>query len=145
MRTSSRIGAAMSDGTRSDGRAAGNRWSSTPLRIQIESGPAYACLKLEGELDIYTAPDLAEAIEKLEAAVPSLLIIDLADLTFVDATGLHILLEAHKRARNRRSCLFLLRPRPMVQRVLQVTGLDRVLDLPRVWPARRPATTRAGQ
>jgi anti-sigma B factor antagonist len=104
--------------------------------MHIESGPASVCLKLGGELDIYTAPDLQEAIEQLEATVPALLIVDLADLEFIDATGLRILLEAHKRARNTNRCLFLLRPRPTVQRVLQVTGLDRVLDLPRVWPAR---------
>lgn len=126
----------MTDGTRSERRAVGRAWTSPPLRMHIESGPASVCLKVGGELDIYTAPDLQEAIEQLEATVPALLIVDLADLDFIDATGLHILLEAHERARNTNRCLFLLRPRPMVQRVLQVTGLDRVLDLPRVWPAR---------
>jgi anti-sigma B factor antagonist len=126
----------MTDGTRSERRAVGRAWTSPPLRMHIESGPASVCLKVGGELDIYTAPDLEEAIEQLEATVPALLIVDLADLDFIDATGLHILLEAHKRARNTNRCLFLLRPRPMVQRVLQVTGLDKVLDLPRVWPAR---------
>jgi anti-sigma B factor antagonist len=134
----------MSNGTSSGRRASGTTWISPPLQIQIESGPAYVCLKLGGELDIYTAPDLAEAIEKLEATMPALLIVDLAELHFIDATGLHILLEAHKRARTTNRCLFLLRPRPTVQRVLQVTGLDKVLDLPRVWPARTPATTRTG-
>ena len=126
----------MTNGTRSERRAAGTTWASPPLRIQIESGPASVCLKVGGELDIYTAPELQEVIEQLEATVPALLIVDLADLDFIDATGLHILLQAHKRARNTNRCLFLLRPRPMVQRVLQVTGLDKVLDLPRVWPAR---------
>ena len=116
--------------------SSGTTWSSPPLRMQIESRPASVCLKVGGELDVYTAPDLQEVIEQLEATVPALLIVDLADLDFIDARGLHVLLEAHKRARNTNRCLFLLRPRPMVQRVLQFTGLDKVLDLPRVWPAR---------
>jgi hypothetical protein len=64
----------MSNGPSSARRPSGTTWTSPPFQIQIESGPAYVCIKLGGELDIYTAPDLAEAIEKLEATMPALLI-----------------------------------------------------------------------
>ena len=128
----------MSSGTGNDSRRARSGWSAVPLRIDIESGPDRGCLALGGELDISTAPDLEEAIQKLEAGEPPLLIIDLTDLDFIDSAGLHILLEAHQRARNTNRRLVLLHPCPMVQRVLRISGMDRVFELPGVWPAYGP-------
>ena len=134
----------MSNGTGND-RIEGSRWSGAPLRIDIESRPDRECLKLGWRVGRLHSPDLEEAIQKLETAEPPLLIIDVNDLDFIDVKGLHITLEAHNRARNTNRHLVLLRPRPMVQRVLQITGMDRVFELPGVWPGHKPQPPHGGQ
>ena len=50
-------------------------------------------------------------------------IIDLAQLQFVDSRGVRILLDAHKTLQERGGTLTLSGPRPGVHRVLELTGL----------------------
>src|SRR5207253_1270255 len=52
-----------------------------------------------GELDISRADDVERELERLEAEGPSLLVLDLRGLEFLDSTGLRIILSADSRAR----------------------------------------------
>ena len=52
---------------------------------------------LTGELDMQGAPRLEEELMHVESTHPSKLIIDLADLEFIDSSGLRVLVSAHKR------------------------------------------------
>src|SRR5205807_699327 len=53
-----------------------------------------------GELDIHTAPDLTAALERCTDE-HRVVIVDVSDLTFVDSTGLKVLVSARNRARDR--------------------------------------------
>jgi anti-sigma B factor antagonist len=81
-------------------------------------------LKLEGELDIATAPRLQEEIDRLEEGQPSELVIDLSGLNFIDSTGLRLLLETNDRARTHGMKLRFLRGSEPVTRLLSLTGVD---------------------
>jgi anti-anti-sigma factor len=66
-------------------------------------------LSLAGELDLATAGKAERALHEAESREPSLLIVDLRRLDFMDSSGLHLLLKAMRRARDRERRLILVR------------------------------------
>ena len=82
-------------------------------------------LVLAGEIDSYTAPDLAERLE----ADPTLVVLDLTDVTFIDSSGLRVLVEGHRRRVEAGSSLTLRSPSAAVQRLLEISGLAGHLDV----------------
>ena len=93
---------------------------------QVEPGQV---MHLTGRLDVHTAADarlwLADAVE----AGSGDLVIDLTLLETVDATGLGVLVGAHRRAGRAGRTLVLRDVPPPVGRLLFLTRLDRVLHL----------------
>jgi anti-anti-sigma factor len=66
-----------------------------PFAITAERHGAISLLKVSGELDLATAPQFREAHARARQGEPDVLLIDLADVTFIDSTGLDALLDAH--------------------------------------------------
>jgi anti-sigma B factor antagonist len=97
------------------------------LDVHVERGPEQAWIRLEGELDISSVPDLEQAISRVESAGPRLLGIDLRHLSFLDSTGLRVLIDAHTRVSGANRRLVLIRGPSRVQRVFQITGMDNIL------------------
>ncbi|MET8232139.1 STAS domain-containing protein [Micromonospora sp. NPDC005298] len=101
-----------------------------------------ARLQLAGELDLSTAPQLSAAIDKLAEAGESRLLLDLADLTFCDSTGMAVFVRGDNRAAADGGWLRLTGAHGRVERVLRVTGLADVLryEPDTVDPASRSAS-----
>jgi anti-anti-sigma factor len=96
------------------------------LRISCErDGDVYA-IRLSGELDLATADRVQRELDRVEACDARSIILDLSGLTFMDSTGVRLLLSAHARSRADSDRLIMLRGSAPVQRVLQLTG---VVDL----------------
>jgi anti-anti-sigma factor len=57
-----------------------------------------------------------------------LVVVDLADVSFMDASGLGTIVEADVRQRRAHGALRVTNPRPAVSRVIEITGLTRLLD-----------------
>ena len=83
-------------------------------------------VRLAGELDIANAPVIREALTAAAETQPERLVVDLAEVTFVDSTTLGVLIEARAKLSNRRAFL-LAAPQRETRRALQVSGLDRHL------------------
>src|SRR5215204_7082547 len=64
----------------------------------VRAGPAL-WLRLSGELDLASVEKLEEAIRVAEESTARVIVIDLADLEFLDSAGLTVLLRAHTRTR----------------------------------------------
>ena len=79
-------------------------------------------LALRGELDLWTKPQFVSALAFAQAHEVSV-VLDLAELSFIDAGNIRAIHEALKLARMRGTSLALRSPRPGVQRVLDITGL----------------------
>ncbi len=92
------------------------------LRIDLEGrSPGEATLRLSGELDLVTAPLLNEELARHQARGRRV-VLDLADLEFVDSTGLVLLMEAAKGSSVDGWSIALRRNvSPPVQRLLDVT------------------------
>jgi len=86
-------------------------------------------LRVSGEIDLYTAPALREAALAALRQHGTTLRVDLRDVTFMDSTGIEVLLATRRRAELEGGSLTLCRLTPAVRRVIEVTGLDRLFTI----------------
>lgn len=94
------------------------------VTITAETATGTTTLRVAGELDLLTAPELNAALHRARADV----LLDLRDVTFVDSTGLAVLV-AHRRARRARGAtLRVERPQPNVVRAFALAGFTETLD-----------------
>ncbi|MFC5747545.1 STAS domain-containing protein [Actinomadura rugatobispora] len=105
--------------------------------------PGHTIVALHGDLDIASAPALREHLLATLHHSARLLIIDLGEVSFCDATGLAVLIGTQRRATGLGITLHLANPRPQIAKLLRITGLDRSLTLhPNLYP--QPALQPAG-
>ncbi|HZR94380.1 MAG TPA: STAS domain-containing protein [Gaiellaceae bacterium] len=102
--------------------------STGPLREDpvagIDRADGATVVRLAGELDLYNAAVVRDALLECCAESPDRLIVDLSDVTFIDSTALGVLIEARSRMANRRGFL-LAAPGLETRRALEISGLDR--------------------
>jgi len=82
-----------------------------------------------GDVDVYKAPTLREALVEILEQGRSRLIIDLEGVEFVDSTGLGVLVGALKRTRAREGDVALVSPSGPIRKGLRITGLSRVFPV----------------
>ncbi|GII93327.1 STAS domain-containing protein [Sinosporangium siamense] len=80
---------------------------------------------VEGELDLYTAPVLRDEVRDAISQDGPRLVFDLASLSFMDSSGLSVLIEAWRLATGDGGGVCLAAPQSPVARILHTTGLDR--------------------
>ena len=79
---------------------------------------------LQGELDLFNADPLREALFAAAAEGPARLVVDLAEVSFVDSTALGVLIEASARV-GPPGATAIAAPSVETRRALEVSGLDR--------------------
>nr|WP_042186762.1 STAS domain-containing protein [Kibdelosporangium sp. MJ126-NF4]CEL17532.1 hypothetical protein [Kibdelosporangium sp. MJ126-NF4]CTQ91242.1 hypothetical protein [Kibdelosporangium sp. MJ126-NF4] len=82
-----------------------------------------------GEIDVDTQQTFEEAVRVGLASVAPVVILDLAKVTFLGSTGLRVLVTAHNETLDAGRALRLVHGSSVVHRVLEITGLEQVLDL----------------
>jgi len=98
---------------------------------------------LSGEIDIVTAPEVCDALAGAASEAATGIVVDLGDVTFMDAAGLGALAGGAYRARHLPGGFRLVAVPPRVLRLLKVTGLDRHLaafPVPPASPAPEPVS-----
>ena len=86
-------------------------------------------LALAGEFDLSNAAQVEDALKEIEQERPSLLVLDLRELTFMDSTGLRVMVSADARARDDARRLAVVQGPESVHRVFRITGLDDHLEM----------------
>lgn len=94
----------------------------------IDRSEKAVVVHLVGELDLYNAPEIRSALLELCAEQPGRLVVDLAEVDFIDSTALGVLIEARTMLANRHSFL-LAAPGRETHRALTISGLDRHLEV----------------
>lgn len=79
-------------------------------------------IALRGELDVATVPEFGDALREAMDSGCTALVIDLSELTFLDSTGLMVLLNGLRRVRRKDGRLVLACTNPSVLRLFDVTG-----------------------
>jgi anti-sigma B factor antagonist len=90
-----------------------------------------AGIALEGELDLAGSPCVRQALVDAINDGAGRVAVDLSSLSFVDSTGLGVLVGAYKRARSFDIEFVLVNPTRAVARVFEIAGLDRVMPIER--------------
>jgi anti-sigma B factor antagonist len=102
---------------------------SDSLDVTVDHGEERAFVRLHGQLNIDSSPVLRDRLlAVLQGQPPKTIIVDLMELSFIEASGVATLLEALKIARNRHVTLCLKGLQGRVVRLFQVTGLQAVFE-----------------
>jgi anti-sigma B factor antagonist len=96
------------------------------LTLQVRRRSGYVLVAAAGEIDISTVPRLHDVLGTLTADGWQV-IVDLNQVSFIDATGLGTLASAAGRAAAAGGSLHVSAATPRVRRLLAITGLDRHL------------------
>ncbi len=100
------------------------------LEVYLEQSGGVPIVRVVGEIDLATAPQLGDQLAELPSDSGTV-IVDLSEVTFLDSTGLSVLVANWKRFSNgeEKGDLRLVVNRPAIQRVLEVTGLAQVFGV----------------
>jgi anti-sigma B factor antagonist len=100
-----------------------------PERFRCEVEPERDAVRVVaiGELDIATALILRERIRELEEVGFAQIVLDLHRLSFIDSTGIRLMLDAHRMASENGIAIALIAGPPAVQRVFEVAGVTAAL------------------
>jgi anti-anti-sigma factor len=96
-----------------------------PFTVDVQRRDDLAIVLPHGELDHATVETLRAALDGVEIAEG--LLLDLRGLSFIDSSGLHLLVALDARARRDGFRLTLVAPAAPVDRAIQVSGLDHAL------------------
>ncbi|GAC1439636.1 MAG: hypothetical protein NVSMB51_17810 [Solirubrobacteraceae bacterium] len=96
------------------------------LRIEIEPEDGCCRVRPHGEIDLATTAELDAALAGVEARGAAPIELDLGAVTFIDSTGIHLLL----RACGRSPGLRIVALSAQVQRLIMLSGIERQLPLP---------------
>ena len=98
------------------------------MKIELRSQDGFQIIALQGEVDMHSATGLRE---RLLSALqdPAGLIVDMSEVSFIDSSGIAILVEAYKRAKQHSQAFALAGVRAAPMQVLQLTRLDKVFPL----------------
>lgn len=92
-----------------------------PVEIEVEKGTTYTLVRVSGELELATSPQLQEALASLDAEDWPI-VLDLSEVTFLDSSALRVLVQTRLRLDNREE-LRLVVPRPPLRRIFEISGL----------------------
>ena len=90
----------------------------------IDRNDGSTVVRLAGELDLYNAHEVREALLTCTEEAPQRLVVDLSEVKFIDSTALGVLIEARTRMANRKAFL-LAAPGLETRRALEISGLDK--------------------
>jgi anti-sigma B factor antagonist len=106
------------------------------FQVTVEERAGIPVVRAAGEVDVSTAPTLRERLVELPEGTARV-IVDLSEVTFLDSTGLGVLVAGQKRLRNAApgdaaegtGGLDLVVTRPQILKVLEVTGLTSIFAI----------------
>jgi anti-anti-sigma factor len=98
-------------------------------RLETSQEGGVDTVRISGELDSYSSPELAECLVSLAADGAGPVVVDMAGVHFIDSTAMAVLVNGLKLLRTRGRDLVLEDPQPGVIRVMKLTGLDAVFTV----------------
>jgi len=99
-------------------------WEPEPFVIDVRPARARVVLVARGELDVATVGQLAAAIDEIAGRGFKAIALDLRETSFMDSSGVHLLLEQTAREDAKVTVIDVSRP---VRRVLDLTGVRHLL------------------
>ena len=96
-----------------------------PIRMEVSGEVVTAYL--EGELDHHTAKEIRTQIDRaVEQNLPSLLNLDFRDITFMDSSGIGLVMGRYRVMQGIKGEIHVSNPSPQIAKVMKLAGLDRL-------------------
>lgn len=99
------------------------------MQIATTPGSDRYLITVSGEVDLATSPELDIAIIAAIDSGATSVVIDLSDVSFMDSSGLGVIVRALKRCREAENDLDLVITNERVLKVFGITGLDQVIPI----------------
>jgi len=99
------------------------------MQLAVDQNSEHTVLAVSGEIDLATSPQLDEAIVEAINQEISHLTIDLTDVTFLDSSGLSVIVKALKRSREKNAIFDVVASNERVLKVFTITGLNTVITI----------------
>jgi anti-sigma B factor antagonist len=99
------------------------------LAISTSEQQGATIVVVGGEIDVYTAPLLRDALDQQVAAGRAHIVVDLDGVDFMDSTGLGVLVGRLKLVRNNSGWMRVVCTRERILKVFRITGLDKVFTI----------------
>lgn len=99
------------------------------LEISIDHVAETCVVTLSGEVDAYTAPRLKDTLVELIEGGCVRMVLDMGHVTFIDSSGLGVLVGAVRRLKERSGAMHLVCTRENVLKIFRITGLDKVFPI----------------
>ncbi|HIV85470.1 MAG TPA: anti-sigma factor antagonist [Candidatus Monoglobus merdigallinarum] len=98
------------------------------MRFEIEPVGNSLVVKLYGEIDQHSTDEIRSDIDRaISIKNPATLIIDLGGVELMDSSGLGLIMGRYKLMAARGGRLMLVRPQPQVDKVLELSGIKKML------------------
>jgi anti-sigma B factor antagonist len=91
-----------------------------PLQLDVHHDDGAAIVIAAGEIDLAVAPCLRRCLESLTGTV----VLDLTEVTFLDSTGIGVLVGQQNRLAPEGGHLLLRQPNATIRRTIEIVGLD---------------------
>jgi anti-sigma B factor antagonist len=98
-----------------------------------------ALVALVGDLDLNTAPDLTRVLDTFIENGPAEVVLDFSGLSFLDSTGISVLIAAQSSLNQQGRRLTIRSPRAPARRLFEITGLTEILNVEAEGAKQRPA------
>jgi anti-anti-sigma factor len=99
------------------------------LRVDVDDRDDHAVVTADGEIDVETAGSLAAAVAEALDTGHKRVLVDFADVTFIDSTGLGVLVKSHRKAESLSALFAVVHPTPQTRKLIAVLGLDQLLHV----------------
>src|SRR5881628_680742 len=99
------------------------------LELETIKRDQQTVLAVRGEIDVYTAPRLRQAIVDLVDAGSTSIVVDMEKVDFLDSTGLGVLVEGLKRVRTRGGDLSIVVTQDKILKIFEITGLNKAFPI----------------
>lgn len=99
------------------------------LGFSTEVQGGWTVLRVQGEVDVYTAPRFREQLIELVSRGERRIVVDLDGVDFLDSTGLGVLVGGLKRVRTHEGEMVLVCTKSRILKVFEITGLTKVFTI----------------
>jgi anti-anti-sigma factor len=99
------------------------------LRVDVVESDDHALITAIGEIDLGTSDDVADAVADALTAGHKRVLLDFSEVTFIDSSGLAVLVRAHREAESAQAAFSVVHPTPQTLKLIRVLGLDQLLNV----------------
>jgi anti-sigma B factor antagonist len=98
------------------------------ITVNIQKHNEQVHLSISGEIDAYTAPKLRESLHPFDDNKHVQMVVDLSGVSYMDSTGLGVLVGLFKNIHGNEGRLILTGLSPRLKRLFDITGLTEIME-----------------